>query len=151
MKNLIFFVLLLSIASVGCSSNDKETKLFITDFFTSHAKYTCTDSIKGKVQLRFLHNQVNMEIMSFEFVIPDSIQHSGFYNAYIGRIVDTYYKSLAAQENGNIDSLFLSQSCNVVDVKKNIIDYYSSDEVFSGVFKTALSSYFIKKRISKKI
>ena len=121
MKNLIYLILLTSVAYSSCNPNEEETRLFITDLFNSHAQYTCTDSTKGNIQLQFLHYQLNMEKRSFEFDVPDSVQFSDFYNAYIGRIADTYYKSLVAQDNGNIDSLFLSPNCSVVEVKRNII------------------------------
>lgn len=142
MKNFVNYFLLLSIVMISCSSNDNYSNQFITDFFNSNASYTCTDSTTGKFQLRFKHQQINMETMSFEFVVPDSIQFSDFYNAYIGRIVNTYYKSIAGQKNKAIDSLFRSPECSAEEVKKKTIEYFSNDPVFSGVFNTALSGYY---------
>jgi len=150
MKNLINYFLLFSIVMTGCISNDNASNRFITDFFNSNASFTCTDSTNGKFQLRFKHQQINMETMSFEFVVPDSIQLSDFYNAYIGRIVTIYYKGLAEQNNNEIDSLFLSQDCSANEVKNNTIEYFSEDPIFSGAFNIALSSYYRGKEDAPK-
>lgn len=142
MKNITYLLILTASVYFGCNSNDEKTDLFIQNFFDSNTQFTCSDSVRSNVQLKFLHYHLNMEKMSFEFVIPDSIKFSDFYNAYTGRIADAYYKSRKADKNKSIDSLFFTPNCDVEKVKNNIIRYYCDDEVFFEIFRTALSSFY---------
>jgi len=143
-KNIIFITTTISIL-ISCNPRVEKTDIFIEDFFNSIAQYTCSDSLRGNVRMKFLYNQFNMETMSFEFVVPDSIQFSDFYNAYMGRIADAYFKSRQADENKSIDSLFLDSNCNVKTVKENLTKYYCNDIVFFEVFRRALNSFYANK------
>lgn len=145
MKKLILLLLIVASIIYGCQPSEEKCNMYIQHFFESQAQFTCADSTKGIVQLRFLNISLNMETMSFEFNIPDSIEYSDFFNAYTGRIVDAYYKSRDVDSTKLIDSLYISQSCNCDEVRKNIIKHYCNDRVFTGIFKAALSSFYTNK------
>ena len=145
MKKHIFILITTIALLISCSPKVEKTELFIEDFFNSYAQFTCSDSLRGNVRMKFLYNQLNMETMSFEFVIPDSIQFSDFYNAYMGRLAGAYFKSRQSDKNKSLDSLFQDSSCDVEKVKGNIIDFYCNDIVFFEVFRTALNSFYVNK------
>jgi len=143
MKNLIYSFLLISL--VACNSDEEKTNFFIQNFFDTHFQFASVDSIKGKVPIKILHNQINMETMNVELVIPDSIQYSDFYNAYSNRIIQSYYKSIDLDKRKSLDSLLIAGNCDADEFKKMIIEHYSNDKVFVDVFKTALSSFYGNK------
>lgn len=140
MKFLIY--LFLFITALGCRTEEKSTNFYIQNFFDSNTQVTCIDSSSGKFYLKFLHSKMDTEIPVFKFVIPDSIQFSDFYNAYLGRITDIYYQSISSDSTKSIDSLFISSGCDAELVKKNVITYYQNDPVFAEAFSTALNSYY---------
>jgi hypothetical protein len=148
MKHLGY--LLFSIAVFcSCSSKEDKTELFIRDFFDSKASFTCSDSLAGEVSVQFLYGQLNMEILSFEYVIPDSASYSDFYNANMGRMVDAFYSVMNADNDGVLDSLYREADCDTEKVKDRIIDYYLKDEVFVEKFRTSLSAFYEKKQPSE--
>jgi hypothetical protein len=130
----------------SCSPKEDKTALFIHDFFDSKASFTCYDSLAGEISLQFLYGQLNPETMSIEYVVPDSASYSDFYQAYMHRIVSTYYSSKLADKNGAIDSLFYEANCDTEKVKDRIIDYYLKDEMFVDIFRTALISFYEQKQ-----
>lgn len=130
---------------VSCTPRAEKTELFIEDFFNSNAQFACADSLSGNVRMNFLHNQFSMETMSFEFVVPDSLQFSDFYKAYMGRIANVYFIGKQADISESTDSIFQDSNCDVERVKEKIIDFYCNDKVFSEVFRTALNSYYVNK------
>ena len=145
MKHLGY--LLFSIAVLcSCNSVEDKTESFIHDFFDSKASFTCSDSLAGEISLQFLYGQLNMEIQSFEYVIPDSASYSDFYKAYMNRIVSAYYSSILADKTGTIDTLFYEEDCDTEKVKDRIIDYYLKDEVFFDIFRTSLISFYEHKQ-----
>jgi len=144
MKHLAY--LLFSIAVLcSCSSKEDKTESFIYDFFDSKASFTCNDST-GEVSMKFLYDSLNMEILSIEFVIPDSTRYSDFYDAYMRRMVDAFYYGMNADNDGVLDSLFYEANCDTKKVKDRIIDYYMKDEVFVDIFRTSLISFYENKQ-----
>ena len=119
--------------------------MFINDFFETKASFTCADSLAGKVSMKFLYDQFNMEMLSMEFIIPDSTPYADFYNANMRRIVDAYYYGRADKKRV-LDSLFHEATCDTVKVKDRIIDYYLKDEVFVDIFRTSLISFYENKQ-----
>jgi len=148
MKHLGY--LLFSIAVLySCNSKEDNTELFIHDFFNSKASFTCFDSLAGEISMQFLYSQLNMEILSFEYVIPDSASYSDFYNANMRRMVDAFYSGMNADKDGVLDSLFREANCDTEKVKDWIIDYYLKDEVFVEQFRTSLTAFYEKKQPSE--
>lgn len=145
MKHLGYILFSLAVLC-SCSSKEDKTELFIHDFFDSKASFTCSDSLAGEISMKFLYDQLNMEILSFEYVIPDSTRYSDFYNAYMRRMVDASYSGMNADKNGVLDSLFREDYCDTEKVKDRIIDYYIKDEVFFDIFRTALISFYGNKQ-----
>jgi len=145
MRKQVLILITIITLLLSCNPSNKKTELFIKDYFDSLAQFTCSDSLSGNVRMKFLYNQLNMETMSFEFVIPDSIQLSDFYNAFMGRIAGAYFKSRQADDNNTLDSLFHDSNCDVKKVKDNIIEYYCNDEVFFEIFNMSLNSYYSNK------
>ena len=86
MKNLIFLLIATVTLFSSCNSNVEKTELYIQNFFDSNAQFACSDSVSGNVKMKFLYNQLNMEIMSFEFAIPDSIKFSDFHNSSLSQL-----------------------------------------------------------------
>ncbi|HKJ78267.1 MAG TPA: hypothetical protein VKA10_01980 [Prolixibacteraceae bacterium] len=145
MKNITYIILILTF--FGCKSDRKTTEYFIHDFFHSNTQLECADSSLGKVQLKFIYNQIDKELPVFKIIIPDTIKHSDFYSAYAGRLTSVYYYSRNSDAKNLIDSLFTTPDCDVDLVKTRIIEYYKKDDVFFKVFRSALSSYYNKKVI----
>jgi len=145
MKHLGYLLFSITVLC-SCSSKEDKTELFIHDFFDTKASFTCTDSLIGEISMKFLYFQLNMEILSVEFVIPDSTRYSDYYNAYIHRIVNAYYSSIQANKSVAIDSLLHEDNCDTVKVKDRIIDYYLKDEVFFDIFRTSLISFYEQKQ-----
>ncbi len=142
MKNLLILPMIVFV--VSCKSDNNETKDFIRNFFDTNFKFVCSDSTKGKVELKLLYNQIDTESMSFKFVIPDTIQHADFYNAYTGRLTGVYFVYLNEGGKKVIDSLLYSPDCKIEPVKKRIQEYFCNEPVFFNVFKTALESFYSK-------
>jgi|GEM_PF-2013878 len=145
MKHLGYLLFSITVLC-SCSSIEDKTELFIHDFFDTKASFTCTDSLAGKISMMPLYVQFNEEILSLEFVIPDSTSYSDFYNAYMNRIVSAYYLGKSADKDGVLDSLFHEENCDTEKVKDRIIDYHMKDEVFVDIFRTSLISFYEHKQ-----
>lgn len=143
MKKLVI-ILFISILIASCKTNStsqENTNKQIRYFFENMAEFKCADSVQNRVKMSFLFNGINPDVPAFEFKVPDTMEYSGFYNSYMGRIVNAYYTSRNIDSLRVTDSLFISSGCDCDKVRNKIIEYYSNNKIFSGIFETSLKAF----------
>lgn len=141
MKKL-FFILLTPFLFSFTPDNDV-TKGFIKDFFDLHFEYVCDEEeYPGIVDPRFSYYKFDPKEIAFKLVIPDDIPNVDFYQTYMERIMQVYFKNRNKAGKAEVDSLIKSTNCDKEGVKERLINYYCNDTIFYSVFKTALESYY---------
>jgi len=148
MKNI--FYLLCLIAVLGCQKTETKNSE-VEAFFDIMSEVECVDSLQNKFDLSFNYSTFIKEKMSFDYIIPDSIENSDFYNAYSGRIISAYYNLIAADTLGSFDNLLNLDTCDNDLAMANIIKYCAQNKTWNGVFNLAHSSFYGENPIDKPV
>jgi len=146
MKKYIVLLLVITSLLYGCQPTKEKGNKHIQSFFKHMLEFKCPDNTPNRVQYQFRYFGFNQEKGVLEFTIPDSLKNADFYNAYAGRLSSAYYACLNAKGNNFIDSLFVMQACDCDKLREDVTDYYCKDPVFTGIFNTAFSSFYLNKK-----
>lgn len=145
MRTFIFIFTLLAI--ISCSTQNDKNDIRI--FFDIMSEIECIDSLENKFALNFKYSSFNPDKMTFEYVIPDSIPNSDFYNAYAGRIISAFYNLVNSDTTITYEELFRVHKFDKELVKEKVIKYCEQDKTWNKIFNLAKSSFYENERLIK--
>lgn len=148
MNKLIY---LLAVAAIWSCSNDKQKSANIENFFNTMAEVVCVDSVKNTYDVAFKYASFNEENMLFEYLVPDSLPNSDFYNAYAGRLISAFYNLIYTDTTGTYNQLLSAPNGNKQLVHENVVNYCSQNPTWNAIFTLAQSGFYDNKSMDKAI
>lgn len=145
MKNFIYGLFLFAI--ISCNKQNENSK--VKNFFDTMSEIESIDSLQNKFVLNFKYSTFNQDKMSFDYIVPDSIPNSDFYNAFAGSFISTFYNLINSDTTTTYDELLKVDRPDKALVKEKVINYCEQDKTWNEIFKLAESSFYANNKVNK--
>jgi hypothetical protein len=109
----------------------------------------CIDSLENKFSLNFKYSSFNPDKMTFDYVVPDSIPNSDFYNAFAGSIISAFYNLINSDTITTYEELLKVDKFDKELVKEKVMNYCQQNKTWNEIFKLAESSFYENDKIKK--
>lgn len=145
MKRIIYCLTLFTMISCNTKNENKSIKIF----FDTMSEVNYIDSLQNKFALNFKYSTFNQDNLAFEYVVPDSITNSDFYNAFSGRFISAFYNLINSDTTTTYEELLKVEKTDKTLVKEKVINYCEQNETWNEIFKLAESSFYKNSKLNK--